>query len=435
VAGSRSIARTLGRGLALALVAVLAVGMTARAAEVEVAEVEGDANLVTVEQGRTIGFTLTVRASGMIRCAATPDNPATATFPASFSLDANGWFSTGASASVPFFGGVEGGDSCQVTWPGDPASQTIPMTVSAHSDTPLGTYSFLMRATTTTPPGTGDRLEDRTRTVLRFTVVEGSDSVPPDVACGGPDGLVGDNGWYVTAVTHLCTASDAGSGLVDPADAAFSLSTTGEGTVFTDARTVADSAGNATNAGPFGPYAVDLEDPEAIVSVPADGAAFVVGSVVDAEFACSDSTSGVAVCDGDDPKLDTSSVGTKRFKVHSKDRAGRATVVEHEYAVVYDFADLTVSGARHPKAGSAVPVSWTLNGVSDPSTFVALDSVLCEGGASEGETPGRSDVSYSKGNDRFHAVWKTEAGWSGSCRSLQVSLSDGTVHTLTVSFR
>jgi hypothetical protein len=31
-------------------------------------------------------------------------------------------------------------------------------------------------------------------------------------------------------------------------------------------------------------------------------------------------------------------------------------------------------------------------------------------------------------------VWKTDKAWSGTCRTLRVSLNDGTTHTATFNF-
>lgn len=82
------------------------------------------------------------------------------------------------------------------------------------------------------------------------------------------------SGWRADNVTLNCTASDVGpSGLANPADAAFQLSTNvADGSETNDAsvtaRTVADVAGNEATTGPF-TFSVDRKAP--IVSLRADG--------------------------------------------------------------------------------------------------------------------------------------------------------------------
>jgi hypothetical protein len=96
----------------------------------------------------------------------------------------------------------------------------------------------------------------------------GGDTTAPTVACGAADGV-----WHADNVSIDCTAQDDGSGLADPADAAFALSTSvpaGEedGDASTDSRQVCDAAGNCAPAGPIGGNKIDRKAPE--LSLPAD---------------------------------------------------------------------------------------------------------------------------------------------------------------------
>ena len=80
----------------------------------------------------------------------------------------------------------------------------------------------------------------------------GADVDAPVVTCGSADGA-----WHADNVSIACTAEDTGSGLADPADAAFSLSTsvpagTEDGNAATGSRQVCDAAGNCATAGPIG---------------------------------------------------------------------------------------------------------------------------------------------------------------------------------------
>jgi N-acetylneuraminic acid mutarotase len=92
------------------------------------------------------------------------------------------------------------------------------------------------------------------------------DRTPPSVSCGSPDAQ-----WHATDVAIICTASDAGSGLANPVDASFSLSTsvpdgTEDAAAATGTRQVCDNDTNCAIAGPIGPIRVDKKKPALTVS-------------------------------------------------------------------------------------------------------------------------------------------------------------------------
>jgi probable HAF family extracellular repeat protein len=94
--------------------------------------------------------------------------------------------------------------------------------------------------------------------LLRPVVV---DTTPPSVSCGSPDGQ-----WHGSDVSIACTASDSGSGLANPGDASFSLTTSVPGgtetaNASTNSRQVCDNAGNCTTAGPIAGNMVDKKAP------------------------------------------------------------------------------------------------------------------------------------------------------------------------------
>jgi hypothetical protein len=87
------------------------------------------------------------------------------------------------------------------------------------------------------------------------------DSTPPTITCGAADSV-----WHGSNVTVSCQASDATSGLFDPADASFTLATSvSPGSTTTTAMTgthqVCDVAGNCATAGPIGPFQIDRTAP------------------------------------------------------------------------------------------------------------------------------------------------------------------------------
>lgn len=94
------------------------------------------------------------------------------------------------------------------------------------------------------------------------------DVLPPEIICAEADGL-----WHATDVAIPCTATDEGSGLEDPADAAFVLRTavpdgTETDSAFTEARQVCDALGNCATAGPIGGNKIDKKAPTIEITEP-----------------------------------------------------------------------------------------------------------------------------------------------------------------------
>ena len=511
-----TVARAAGVVAALIVLAAVA----AQAAELVTAELNGTVNNVTLEQGQTVSFQISLTASGTIRCSATSGNPALAKVDTHYAIDASGAATSDTpSSGVPFYADA----FCNVTWPGDPTPQVVTASVTADINTPVGDHVIRLHTTMTTPPGSGSTLRDDTPTLVTFHVAPATDKTPPVVSCSGPNGTPGDagwytsevsyactasdaqsgladpsdasfslattgdgldstpshvvkdkagnstiagpfgpfnidtvaptvacdapagtlgeNGWYMSAVTAVCTASDATSGLADPSDSSFTLSTSGEGADTIAARAIPDVAGNSTSTGPFGPFNVDLYDPTITSSSPAEGASIILGSVAYASYSCADTAagSGVETCAGTTPDggaLDTSSVGPHTFSVTATDRAGRTTTLTHTYNVVYNFGDVGMPGGKTSgEAGRAIPVWFSLGGVSDPS---AISSISSAASSCDGTTVGTASPVVMNGRltydgDRFKFQWKTEKSWSGTCRALLISLADGTTHTVVVT--
>ena len=95
-------------------------------------------------------------------------------------------------------------------------------------------------------------------------------------------------------------------------------------------------------------------------------------------------------------------------------------------------------------AGSAVPVKFSVGGdrglaVVAPG-YPASRQVTCPGDAPAAaveeltNASGGSNLRYDTATGRYIYVWKTEKAWAGTCRSLNVRLSDGTNHTATFIF-
>ena len=119
------------------------------------------------------------------------------------------------------------------------------------------------------------------------------DKKPPTVSCGSPDGL-----WHAADVAIPCTASDGGSGLANPADASFNLTTsvpagTETATAATNSHAVPDAVGNTTTAGPISPNKVDKKPPAITITQPA-ATTYTHSATLTLNYSVTDGGSGVA---------------------------------------------------------------------------------------------------------------------------------------------
>lgn len=96
------------------------------------------------------------------------------------------------------------------------------------------------------------------------------------------------------------------------------------------------------------------------------------------------------------------------------------------------------------KAGSSIPVKFSLSGDQGLSIFAAgypaSGPVACtanEPGSTVEETvnAGQSSLSYYPVADRYIYVWKTNKAWKNTCRILVVRLADGSDHWAKFRFK
>jgi hypothetical protein len=95
------------------------------------------------------------------------------------------------------------------------------------------------------------------------------------------------------------------------------------------------------------------------------------------------------------------------------------------------------------KAGSAVPVKFSLGGNQGMSIFAAgspaSQTIQCDTSApisaiEQTVTAGVSSLSYDASSDQYTYIWKTQKSWGNTCRRLVLTLNDGTVTTADFSF-
>jgi hypothetical protein len=111
----------------------------------------------------------------------------------------------------------------------------------------------------------------------------------------------------------------------------------------------------------------------------------------------------------------------------------------HGYGFTGFAAPIDNVNANTAKAGQTIALKWRLTDaagapVSDPASVTSITSQLCKGGdESKALAPGQSGLQYlGKGNWQFN--WKTDKAFKNQCRTLTLTLNDGTVHVATFLF-
>jgi hypothetical protein len=109
------------------------------------------------------------------------------------------------------------------------------------------------------------------------------------------------------------------------------------------------------------------------------------------------------------------------------------------------FAPIDNDAVNSAKAGQTIPTKWRLTTadgtpVSDPASFVSLSSQSaggeCGGAPDDAieDYSGNSGLQYlGDGNWQFN--WKTPKSYAGQCRTMTLTLSDGTTHSASFMFR
>ena len=256
-------------------------------------------------------------------------------------------------------------------------------------------------------------------------------------------------GWNNTDVTLTWNCSDAVSG---PVVAQVFQSLSAEGAAQHATGTCADRAGHTAGNTQSG-INIDKTSPTSQITTPANGASYLLNAVVNAGYGCADSLSGVTACVGPvalGAPLDTATVGDKTFTVSAADAAGNQSAVSHVYTVQYAFSGFSNPIAAMPtintaNAGKTIPVKYSLRDVtgaviSDLGSFVSLVSapVACDTNvptAEAQETDGAGSTTIHFDSGQFIYNWKTQSAWQGTCRAMQLTLSDGTRHMVTFQFK
>jgi hypothetical protein len=282
------------------------------------------------------------------------------------------------------------------------------------------TQRFNVRVVDTTPP---------TLTVPASFSVEAT----------GPDGAI---------ATYVASAHDLVDGDLAPvcsrdSGARFPLGAT------TVTCNVADARGNAAAQKSFTVTVVDTTAPSlhglVDVAVPATGQSqAVVNYTLPTATDIVDTSVEVSCVP---PPGWTFPMQATTVQCSATDRAGNTARGSFKVTVSYRFGGflqpIDNGVVNSVKAGSAIPVKFSLGGNQGTQIFAAGSpssaSMSCSATAPTDEveltvTAGASTLQYDAGSDQYTYVWKTDKSWLG-CRQLRVTLKDGSVQTAVFKFR
>jgi hypothetical protein len=277
--------------------------------------------------------------------------------------------------------------------------------------------------------------------IVTITPLRAADPTPPAIV-EAVSGSQGANGWYTSDVTVTWDVQDPESGIAttsgcDPS----TVVTDTSGVTFTCVAT--NGAGAATTRSVT--IARDSTPPVIALASPTSGATYAEGATVPAHYSCNDAGSGVATCAGsigDGTNLDTAAVGAGSFTVTASDAAGNTATTTVAYSVVFPFTGFFAPVSNAPtvntmRAGAGAAVSFSLGALRiapllEPPSSVA---VACPSGAPRAAVSSTIKVpeatfTWNRRLERYEYRWPTVASWRGTCRRLDFTLRDGTVHSL-----
>ncbi|MDO8685536.1 MAG: PxKF domain-containing protein [Clostridiales bacterium] len=119
-------------------------------------------------------------------------------------------------------------------------------------------------------------------------------------------------------------------------------------------------------------------------------------------------------------------------------------IVKYKFTGFFQPIDMGDKVFNVAKAGSAIPIKFSLNGYMGMNIFAsgypkAIDDTY-DPTASYDDievivTSGKSGLSYDSGSVQYTYVWKTDEVWAGKYKQLVVKLVDGTVITANFKFK
>jgi uncharacterized delta-60 repeat protein len=364
------------------------------------------------------------------------------------------------SASISWVAPADAGSTPISSYVVIPAPSGAPVTVDGSTTT--ATIGGLRYDTTYTFTVTATNAAGRSASSDPSSALSPHDLTPPTLSCGSVDGA-----WHASDVTIACTASDGNSGLANPADASFSLTTsvraaTETANAQTGSHAVCDVAGNCTAAGPIGGNKVDKKPPTITITTPPAGTTYLLNRPVVPSFSCLDGGSGTAApgtCAAtplSGGNLQTTIPGARTFTVSSKDAVGnQATPASNNYSILFSFSGFVSPLKNQPTyinvvaAGKGVPVRFSLKDYFGTSVYQSLRlgiftgtgpasaQIACPAATKNtvSTTTTQTGLNYNGTSQQYEYDWSTSTSWSGTCRQLTLKFKDGTSQKVNFQFK
>jgi hypothetical protein len=270
------------------------------------------------------------------------------------------------------------------------------------------------------------------------------DATPPTIS-GVASPAPNAAGWNNTNVSVSFTCNDSLSGV---ASCGPNQTLSSEGTSQSAMGTAIDNAGNSASTTVSG---INIDKTAPTFGACPVGGPFLLNSGLQSvgpiavDAAISGLNAGLSTLSG---SVDTSSIGTKSVTFTAVDNAGNTETKDCSYSVIYNWNGFFRPVDNLPtlnvaKAGSAIPVKFSLSGNQGLSIFAAgyplSQKIVCDtaapaDGIEETVTAGGSSLNYDASADQYIYVWKTDKTWANSCRQLVVRLNDGTEHGANFKF-
>ncbi len=270
-----------------------------------------------------------------------------------------------------------------------------------------------------------------------------ADTTPPDIT-PNISGTLGNNGWYVSDVTVSWTVTDDESAITS--DACPTTTITSDTIGQTVSCSATSAGGTATKS-----VTIKRDATKPTFGGCPSGGPFILGSGTHTvgPISADDATSGLDEANSTlSGTVDAGSIGSKSVTFTAVDYAGNEATKTCTYQVIYDWHGFfqpvdNLPALNKAKAGSAIPVKFSLSGDQGLNIFAAgyprSVTITCGSTANadaieEIVTAGQSSLNYDPIADQYIYVWKTDKAWAGTCRQLVVMLADGMTYRANFNF-
>jgi virginiamycin B lyase len=270
-----------------------------------------------------------------------------------------------------------------------------------------------------------------TNTIVRMTQGGGITEYPVPTANAGVNGIaVGLDGalWFTESAAGVVGRITLGGQITEVP--------LGQGTSPTGIATGPDGAiwfsapgTNQVGRLDLSTTAADETAPVVTIVSPPEGSILTEGEGMIADYFCTDEPggSGMDTCDGPVPRgaIVPNGVGSHTFTVTGTDVEGNVGTASHSYVVFADI-DGPITNQFVFKAGRVIPIILELGsrprGPVFANGYPLVHAVDCATHEATGPDSAATVKTHLTKHGHLLLQWRTDAGWTGTCRSLVVRL-------------